>query len=402
MYKARTLKKTLQAASKDFKTVLITGMRQVGKTTFLKNSSDKNRKYVTLDNPKDLLLAKQEPEFFLQTYKPPVLIDEIQYAPELFKYIKMFVDNTDKKGSIWMTGSQAYSLMEGVTESLAGRIAIINMLGFSIYEYENKSELQKPFLPKQKPSSILQKKDLPAAYYNIWKGSYPQVTEISDDNWALFYSSYIKSYIERDVRQIININNEISFMRFLKVTAARTAQELNIADIAKDTEISPNTAKQWLSILETSGIIYLLKPFYKNIGKRFVKRPKLYFLDTGLCAYLSDWNNPQVLENGAMSGAFFETFVITEILKSYYHNGLFPSLYYYRDTNNFEIDLLIEMNGLFYPVEIKKTSNPSKNDIKAFNSFAKIEKTAYGSLICLTDNARPLTENANAISVWDI
>ncbi|MDR3243161.1 MAG: ATP-binding protein [Elusimicrobiota bacterium] len=402
MYKNRTLTNTVLDISKDFKSILITGMRQVGKTTFLKNISDNERKYVTFDNPKDLLLAKNEPEFFLQTYEPPVLIDEIQYVPEIFAYIKMFVDNINEKGTVWMTGSQAYSLMKGVTESLAGRIAIINMLGLSIYEKENKAEMQKPFFPSFSPPSIINKKDLLATYHNIWKGSYPEILDIADERWSVFYSSYVQSYIERDVRQIVNIVNETSFMKFLKTTAARTAQELNITDIAKDVDISPNTVKQWLSILESSGIIYLLKPYYKNITKRYIKRPKLYFLDTGLCAYLTDWNTPQVLESGAMSGAFFETFVIGEIIKSYYHNGQAPTFYYYRDTNKVEIDLLIERDGSFYPIEIKKTSNPDTNDIKAFATFAKIEQCGYGSLICLTDNARPLTDNANAISIWDI
>jgi predicted AAA+ superfamily ATPase len=402
IYKERTLQKIVLDTSKSFKTILITGMRQVGKTTILKHIGKNNRQYVTLDNPKDLLLAKDEAEFFFQTYKPPVLIDEIQYAPELFKYIKIYADNSDKKGIIWMTGSQQYSLMKGVTESLAGRIAIINMLGLSIYELENKGKSQQPFIPNFTPASLSTKKDLPETYRIIWKGSFPELDGENDDKWSIFYSSYVKSYIERDVRQTTKVGDETSFLRFLSVTAARTGQELNIADIAKDVEISPNTAKQWLSILETSGIVYLLKPYYKNITKRFIKRPKLYFMDTGLCAYLTSWNSPKNLEIGAMNGAFFETFVISEIIKSYYHNGQFPSLYYYRDSNQVEIDLLIETDGKFYPIEIKKTSNPDKNNILAFEKFAEFEKIGYGSLICLTDKPRPLTKNANAISIWDI
>ncbi|MDR1418346.1 MAG: ATP-binding protein [Endomicrobium sp.] len=402
IYKERTLQKIVLEASKSFKTILLTGMRQIGKTTLFQHVGKNNRRYVSLDNPKDLLLAKEEANFFFQTYKPPVFIDEIQYAPELFKYVKMYVDNSDKKGTIWMTGSQQYSLMKGITESLAGRIAIINMLGLSIYERANKGAVQKPFIPTSTPACVLEKKDLSETYRIIWKGSFPELDSESDDKWSLFYSSYVQSYIERDVRQIINIGNVSSFIRFLSVVASRTGQELNITDIAKDVEISPNTAKQWISILETSGIVYLLKPYYKNIAKRFIKKPKLYFTDTGLCAYLASWNIPKSLETGAMSGAFFETFVISEIIKSYHHNGLFPSLYYYRDSNQIEIDLLIEINGKFHPIEIKKTSNPNKNDIHSFEKFAKIEKTGYGSLICLTDRPRPLTENANSVSIWDI
>ncbi|MDR3070992.1 MAG: ATP-binding protein [Endomicrobium sp.] len=402
MYKYRTLQKTILRASESFKIVLVTGMRQVGKTTFLKYISEDNRKYVTLDNPKDLLLANDETEFFLQTYVPPIFIDEVQYVPKLLKYLKMYVDNSDKKGLVWMTGSQQYSLMTGIVESLGGRVAIVNMFGFSIYEREGKGENQKPFIPNIIPISLLEKKNLTETYRTIWKGSFPAITYQEDDTWSLFYSSYVKSYIEQDVKQVTKIENEPAFIKFLSVAAARTGQELNILDIARDVEIAPNTAKQWLSVLETSGVVYILKPYYKNITKRFTKRPKLYFMDTGLCAYLASWNTAESLEIGAVNGAFFETFVISEIIKSYHHNGQFPNLYYYRDSNRVEIDLLIEMNGKFHPIEIKKTSNPSKNDITAFDKFAKIEKIGYGSLICLTDRVRPLTQNANAISIWDI
>ena len=402
-YKERTLKDVILETSKNFKIILLTGMRQVGKTTFLKNLDNKERKYVTLDNPNDLFLAKNEAKFFLDTYSPPVLFDEIQYVPESFPYIKMISDNSDKKGIIWMTGSQQFHLMKNITESLAGRVAIIDILGFSIYERFNKANLQIPFLPKLRPNSILEKKSLSETYEIIWQGSFPEVIDKNDTQWEIFYNSYMRTYLERDVRQLIKLADEMNFIKFLRVIASRTGQELNLTDIAKDTEISVTTAKSWISILETSGIIYLLKPFSKNIGKRFVKKPKLYFLDTGLCCYLSQWNNPKSLETGAMSGAIFETFVITEIIKSYYHNGKHPLFYYYRDSNGVEIDLLIEENNKLYPIEIKKTSNPKKEDVK---NFALVEKKLnnieYGSLICLTDVIMPLTEKANAISIWDI
>jgi predicted AAA+ superfamily ATPase len=204
------------------------------------------------------------------------------------------------------------------------------------------------------------------------------------------------------VRQLANISNEADFIKFLSVVAARTAQELNIADIARNVDIAPNTAKAWLSILESSGVIYQLKPYYKNITKRLIKKPKLYFTDTGLCAYLCAWNSPESLEKGAMSGAIFETFVVMEIIKSYHHNGKYPSFYFYRDNAQTEIDLLIEQDGLLYPIEIKKTANPQKADIHTFAKLAESCNTGYGTLICMTDWARPLTENANAISIWDI
>lgn len=403
MYKSRTLKQIIENSSKNFKVILISGMRQIGKTTFLKNICKKNRTYVTLDNPNDLLMAKQEPQFFFQTYKPPLLIDEIQYAPEIFPYIKMLVDESNDKGLIWMTGSQQFLLMQGVSESLAGRLAIFDMLGFSLYERQGIGEKQKPFLPSLNVILQLKKQDLKETFKTIWKGSFPQIVLEDDSQWSIFYSSYLRTYLERDVRQLLKVGDQMSFLKFLKVVAARTAQELNIADIARNVDIAPNTAKSWLSILEASGVIYLLQPYFNNISKRTTKKPKLYFTDTGLCAYLTEWNTPETLETGAMSGAFFETFVIMEILKSYYHNGEHPSFYYYRDNTGVEIDLLISSNGALYPIEIKKTSNPSKDMIKNFRILEKTnQKLGYGCLICLTDKVRPLAENANAVSLWDI
>jgi predicted AAA+ superfamily ATPase len=403
MYKDRTLIKTLMETSRNFKVILLTGMRQVGKTTFLqKEGAGTGRKYVTLDNPKDEQMAKDEPEFFFETYTPPVFIDEIQYAPGLFRYIKMLVDREDRRGLVWMTGSQQYNLMAGVTESLAGRVAILEMLGFSLYERDGKAAAQTPFLPAKTPPALLEKRNLAETYRIIWQGSFPEVIDKNPDARDLFYASYVRSYIERDVRQLLHVGDESAFMKFICCAAGRTGQELNLTDLARDAGIAPNTAKNWLSLLETSGIIYLLKPYYRNISKRLTKRPKLYFMDTGLCAYLSAWNTPETLETGAMGGAFFETFVVTEIIKSWYHNGKRAPFYYYRDSNQTEIDLLIEQDGLFYPIEIKKTANPGKGDIKAFDTFAQFEKTGYGSLICLTDHARPLTATANALSVWEI
>jgi predicted AAA+ superfamily ATPase len=348
-------------------------------------------------------LAKEDPYLFFQTHTFPLLIDEIQYAPELFSNIKMLIDKNSQFGQVWMTGSQQFLLMKGVSESLAGRLAILELLGFSIYEQVNKGYLQQPFLPSQTPASILSRKSLSETYRTIWKGSFPEITLKEDEFWALFYSSFVKTYIERDVRQLLNIGNELSFYNFLKAVAARTGQELNLTDLSNTLDISLNTVKSWLSVLQASGIVYLLQPYYENITKRLTKRPKLYFLDTGLCAYLTDWNTPETLSSGAMSGAIFETFVITEILKSYKHNGLQPSLYYYRDSNQVEIDLLILQNGIIYPVEIKRTASPDKKMIKHFKvleSFGK--EVGYGSLICLTENIYPLTHYANAISVWDI
>jgi len=400
--KKRTLESTLLETSKSFKVVLVTGPRQVGKTTLMQTASAKNRKYITLDDKEVLLQAKTDPKAFLALYNLPIFIDEIQYAPELFSYIKMLVDSSNKRGTVWLSGSQAFDLMQGVTESLAGRVGILDMLGFSIYEIENKGKLQKPFLPKQDRKNILANKTPKNTFKIIWQGSFPDAVSKNEKDRQRFYDSYIRTYMERDVRKIINISDEVAFIKFLKVSAARTGQELNLTDIAKDVDISPNTAKNWLSILRMSGLVYLLQPYFKNVTKRLVKTPKLYWTDTGLAAYLAGWTTAESLETGISSGAFFETFVISEVIKSYYNNGYNPTLYYFRDNHGNEIDLLIEQDNKFYPIEIKKTSTPRSADIKAFNNFAKIEKLGYGNLICLTDKQQPLSAGATAISIWDI
>jgi len=401
-YKTRTLSPYIQRISDKFKVLLINGPRQIGKTTLLKITSENKRKYVTLDNPKDLLKAKTDPKGFLDTYAPPCIIDEIQYAPELFPYIKLIADKTEERDLIWLTGSQQYNLMQGITESLAGRVVIIDMLGFSIYEREGKGEKQKPFLPSPEPACILKRKNSSDTFNVIWQGAFPDVIKADSEHWEAFYDSYLRTYIERDVRQIINIGSEIKFITFLKVAAARTGQELNLANMAGDAGIDPKTADKWISVLKTSGLVYLLQPYFKNITKRFTKHPKLYFMDTGLAAYLAGWTTPKSLENGASSGAFFETFVITEIIKSYYHNGKNPQLNFYRDSDKNEIDLLIYQDGKYHPIEIKKHGTPGASDIKAFAVFAKNETLGYGCEICLVSDLQPLAPNVTAMSIWDI
>jgi len=401
-YLDRTISPDISRISNDFKIVLINGPRQIGKTTLLKHISEANRKYVSLDNPSDLLLAKNDPKGFVDVYSPPVIIDEIQYAPELFPYLKMFVDASNQRGGIWMTGSQQYNMMQGVTESLAGRVVIIDLLGLSVYEREGFGLIQRPFLPSPEPVCNLRKKGIRETFRIIWQGAFPDVIHKDRKSHKYFFDSYIRTYIERDVRQLINIGNEVDFITFLKVLAARTGQEMNIADIARNVGIATQTAKKWISILKASGLLFLLQPFHKNITKRLVKKPKMYFLDTGLAAYLAGWTTPEALETGISAGAFFETFVISEILKSYFHNGENPQLYFFRDEKGVEIDLLIYQNGLYYPVEIKKHATPSFTDISAFKIFNKIEKIGFGSEICLCSEPQKLSPDAIAISVWDI
>ena len=401
-YKKRTLSPYILRMSDQFKAILVSGARQIGKTTLLRNTADSNRKYVSLDNPNDLLKAKTDPKGFLDTYTPPVIIDEIQYAPELFPYIKMLTDNSNGRGLIWMTGSQQYNLMQGVTESLAGRIAIIDMLGFSVYERDGKGDLQQSFLPSAAPPRILKRRNTADTFKIIWQGAFPDVVTANEEHRETFYDSYVRTYIERDVRQLLNIGDEVKFITFLKVSAARTGQELNAADIARNVGIDPKTVDKWLSVLQASGLIYMLQPYFKNITKRLTKRPKMYFMDTGLAAYLAGWTTSSALENGVSAGAFFETFVITEIIKSYFHNGKNPQINFFRDSDGNEIDLLIYQNGKYYPIEIKKHATPSFDDVRAFKIFAKEEEIGYGCEICLTPDIQPLSPGVIAMSLWDM
>lgn len=394
MYIKRTIEETIKKASNNFSVVMITGPRQVGKTTVLQNC-DPDRKYVSLDNMSDRKMAIEDPDLFLQKYEPPVLIDEVQYAPNLFSSIKLKVDQEKKKGMYWLTGSQQFHLMNGVSESLAGRIAILKLNGFSQQERFGIS-LENVFLDtdialRQQPLKI----NVMDLYKVIWRGSYPALTCTDDADWEMFYDSYIQSYIERDVRDLGSISNELTFLKFIRAVAARTGQLLNYSDISKDVGVSSPTIKSWLSILQTSGIIYLLEPYYANLTNRMTKMPKIYFLDTGLACYLTNWQTYQTLESGAMNGAIFETYVVSEILKSFWFLGKRAPLFFYRDKDQREIDLLIENNGQLIPIEIKKKTAPDKTDIKNF-AVLNYEK---GFVVCLSSDYSFITEKVKSISI---
>jgi uncharacterized protein len=407
MYIHRTLEQYVKKISQQFPVLMLTGSRQVGKTTLLKHLAEKNRNYVTLDNPLLLNLAKSDPSLFMQRFPGPILIDEIQYAPELLPFIKMEVDKSKIHGLFWLTGSQQFHLMKGVSESLAGRVGIINLLGLSLREIFNHSEESTPFLPipeiiraKELNSNALSLKEL---YKIIWRGSYPSVALFKEKDQSMFYSSYIQTYLQRDIHDLAKVGDEMSFLKFLSATAARSAQLLNLSDLARDADISPNTAKSWLSILIATGLVYLLQPYNQNITKRLVKAPKLYFLDTGLCAYLTDWTSPETLESGAMSGAILESWIMSEILKSWWHNGKQTPFYYYRDKDQKEIDLLIITDGKVYPIEFKKTSSPSANIVRHFKLLDKFQYSiSYGGVVCLIPQSLPLTSSVTSIPAWVI
>jgi predicted AAA+ superfamily ATPase len=405
MYIRRTLESFIQKASEQFPVVLVSGPRQVGKTTILRHMSQSGRNYVTLDDPLLAQLARDEPSLFLQRFKPPILIDEIQYAPGLLPYIKMMVDSDRKNGMFWLTGSQQFQLMQGLTESLAGRVGIVNLLGLSLKESQEEAQIGIPFLPDQKQLEqrlrSSPKLSLNEIYKIIWRGSFPIMALNKEIDRDLYYGSYIQTYLQRDVRNLANVGNEGTFLKFLRASAARTGQMLNLSDLARDVAISVPTAKYWLSILESSSIVYLLEPYHTNTAKRLIKSPKLYFLDTGLCSYLTQWSTPETLESGAMSGAILETFIFTEILKSYWHNGKQAPLYYYRDKDKKEIDLLIIQDDKIYPLEFKSTASPNRMMVNSFQLLEKLNLSVQkGGIICLADTLLPITAFCDAIPVW--
>jgi predicted AAA+ superfamily ATPase len=405
MYLKRTLETTIARASNCFPVLMVAGPRQIGKTTLLQRCSESNRAYVTLDDLNERSLAKKDPELFLKRNPPPILIDEVQYAPELFSYIKIICDRSRKNGLFWLTGSQKFHLMNNISESLAGRVAIVDLLGFSQAEIFHHAENSNPIIPTSgwlDNARKYRKNDfnLMEVYKRIWRGSFPQMVLHPNADRDLFYASYVQTYIQRDVREITNITNETGFYNFLRAVAARTGQLLNYADIARDADINHRTIKDWLTILETSGIIYLLRPYHNNVVNRLIKTPKLYFLDTGLCSYLTRWQSIESLEAGAMSGHILETYVFTEILKSYWHNGKEAYFHFYRDRENREIDLIIEENNTLYPIEIKKTANPSANAPSHFKFLEKSAKhVGHGMVVCLTEQDLPLSREVDAVPV---
>jgi predicted AAA+ superfamily ATPase len=346
-------------------------------------------------------MAKNDPQRLLERYRTPLLIDEIQYAPQLLPYIKTIVDKEKKKGMFWITGSQQFNLMANVSESLAGRVGILNLQGFSQSEKDDMPNTS-PFLPGKKLLMAKERtvKGTNNIYNRIWKGSYPALYLRSDKDWKMFYDSYIQTYIERDVKQITKVSNELLFINFIKVLAARTSQLLNYANIGAEIGVNETTVKSWLSILQTSGLIYLLQPYSNNLTNRIIKTPKIYFLDTGLACFLTKWNTPETLENGAFSGAILETYVVSEILKSYWHNGESPAIYFYRDKDKREVDIILEENGKLHPLEIKQKTNPNENDIKKFIALSQFKKEiAPGGVLCLSSSWQPLGKNDYTIPI---
>lgn len=404
MYLKRHAEATVKTLAEMFGAVLVAGPRQVGKTTMLRNITQ-NAGYVSLDDPILRASAAEESGTFFKDNPPPVFVDEVQKAPALFEQIKLHLDRSRQKGQFYLCGSQQFRMMKGVSESLAGRIGLVTLLGFSLRETCGVS-CDLPFLPAEEYFSLRKKEPNQITYDEVWKrihrGSMPELVSNPSFDWQLFYSAYVRTYIERDVRELSEIGDTVTFTKFMVAAAASVGQLVNLASLARDVGISPPTAERWLSILVASNVVYLLQPYSNNITKRAVKTPKLYFLDTGLAAYLTRWSSPEVLKNGAMAGAFFENFVIAEVIKSYYNKGITePPLYFYRDKDMNEIDLLIEKDGVLHPVEMKKHADPRKKDIAAFELLDRIPGITRGSggVVCLYDSLVTLQGNDKVIPV---
>ncbi len=402
-YKSRTLETEILRASKRFKAVMVSGMRQVGKSTMLKHLCPDERTYVSLDELQVYELARSARDAFFKQYPLPVLVDEIQRVPELCLEVKVQVDSSDDRGQVWLTGSQRFALMKNAAESLAGRLACYELMPLSIYEQQDKAFDQKPYVPGGTLSrGTLVPQTVEETWRIIWQGCWPEVMNDTSHNRNIFYQSLLQTYIERDVI-LTGVRNLADFRKFLTILASRIGQEFQINAVAAEAGIAVQTLKQWLSVAESSGLIYLLQPFFENVGKTVIKKPKLYFTDTGFAAWLCNIPSAQALSTVHNSGSFFENFVIMELLKSWVHNGEQPHFYYYRDTLFNEIDLLIFDGVEYHPIEIKTTEHPQSAMIKAFDKIkGQTVRRGSGALICLTDSPRYLTSDVVAHSVWDI
>ncbi len=402
MFIPRTLERALGEISNFFPVLLLIGARQVGKTTLLKHLLEKEnsyRTYVSLDEFGARTLALEDPELFFERYSPPVAIDEIQYAPILLERIKVLVDRKRKPGLFWLTGSQHFALMKGLSESLAGRVGILRLFGLS-QEEEYQTPRPGPFLPKASLKNPLVPLKPLEIFHRLVRGTFPALAISKDSPLEIFYSSYLQTYIERDVRQVSSISKLIEFERFLRLCAARVGQLLNFSDLARDTGISVSTAKEWINILVASNQIFLLSPYYTNLTKRQIKTPKLYFWDTGLASYLAGWRDAEAAFEGAMAGALFENYVLVEILKSYFHRAKEPAIYFWRTKDGQEIDFLLEEGGKLYPVEVKLTMRPKREMLRGFYALRKhVKNLGSGALICLVEEEFPLDKDIFAIPV---
>jgi predicted AAA+ superfamily ATPase len=410
----RKLKEQVLATDATFPVLVLTGPRQVGKTTLLKSLAQPDRAVVSLDDPNERYLAKTDPQLFIERYSPPVLIDEIQYAPELLSYIKIHVDRSKRDGDFWLTGSQMFRLMHDVSESLAGRAGVMRMFSLSNEEILGRNlptiTFEKDVLINRREAT--QQESVKQIFETIFKGGMPRLYENPNVDRVRYFESYLDTYLSRDIRQLTQVADEQQFLRFLQVVAARTATNVNYDTLAQETGISAPTAKKWLSLLVTSGIVVLIQPYFSNALKRIIKAPRLYFMDTGLCAHLLRIPSAESLEASSFDGPFFETWVMSELYKNYINGGVEPPLYFYRDQNKREIDCIVAEFGVLHPLEIKKASTP-RDAIRHFSALKPLEqmtshtkernpRVGLGGAICLPPDLLPIDSQNWFIPAWMI
>lgn len=394
-YIKRALERKFLHMNSFFKAVLVTGARQTGKTTMLKHlAAGQDRTYVTMDNTMARILAQSDPVLFFQTYKPPVIIDEIQKAPQLFEQIKIMCDESEERGLFWLTGSQQYGMVQNVRETLAGRIGILELYSLSKNEadgvvFPNELDFSLSCLMARQP--LAKKNDVVDVFEHIWRGGMPAVFEADAEQRQEYYNSYVETYLMRDVSEEGGITDTVRFRKFLNACAALVSEQLNYKTLADAADISQPAAKEWVRLLQGLGIIYLLPPYANNELKRLSKTPKLYFCDTGLCAYLSMWLTRDTLMNGAANGHFYENYVVTELLKNFAYAPLKANMTYYRDSNAKEIDVFVEENGVIHPLEIKKSASPDRREVKKYELLDKagIERGA-GGIVCMCEEVFPI------------
>ena len=405
-YIKRDIEEKIRSLNEEYACILITGPRQVGKTTVLRAIMDDSRTYVTLDDMEERALAKRDPAMFLQLHDTPIFIDEVQYAPELFSVIKMAIDNGAAPGSFWLTGSQAFRMMELAQESLAGRVAVLHMPSLSQHEVYGSGEctpftVDLPALKARKQTHL--PADIAAIYERIWNGSMPGLVSGKYTARDVLYSSYAQTYIDRDVTEQIQLTDKLLFRDFIRAAACRAGQMLNIHDIASDVGVSNDTAKRWLQVLEKSDIIFLLRPYSNNLLKRTVQTPKMYFFDTGLVAYFTRYSSPEILANGAINGAILENYVVAEIRKTYMNCGKECLMWYYRDKDSNEIDLVIESDGELHPLEVKRSVNPGTELIRAFAILDKGSvPRGVGAILCMRPELSAIDARHLIVPIWMI
>ena len=407
-YIKRHLEDVVLNMSRSFSAILVTGPRQSGKTTMLKKlaaQEGNNRGYVSLDDLNERSLAKEDPALFLQIHRPPVLIDEVQYAPELFTYIKIYIDEHHDPGSFWMTGSQIFRLMQGIQESLAGRVGLLHMSPLSQREItgQNCVPFTTDFETLLSESKKIQAVSTPEIFERLWNGCMPGIVSGAFPDCCVYYSSYLSTYIERDVRELSGAIDSLKFVRFITAAAARAGQIVNYHSLAEDADIDQTTAKNWLNILETLGIVFLLHPYSNNVLKRTIKTPKLYFYDTGLICYLTKWSSPKTAMLGAMNGALLENYAVSEIMKSFQNAAKEPFIYYYRDRDAKEIDVILESDGRLCPLEIKKAVSPEKKLTKVFQIIDRSPlQRGTGGVLCMAETFGAFDKDNLIVPIWMI